>query len=91
MFGKIVKEGTWNYNGSDLKIWITIHSIAFGSGDCEDLEEIQKDKKVRTYYLWIEPASGGEPQGGGQFLSIEGAQAHAENLMKPQGPIWKVI
>lgn len=89
MWGKLVKEGICKYNGSDLKIWITLHDISYGSGDYEDSEEIQNDKEVPTYYLWIEPAGGGQPQGGGQFSSLNEALEHSQKIFPPGKPTWK--
>ncbi len=88
MWGKLVKEGISKYNGADLKIWITLHDIAYGSGDHEETKEIQNDKEVPTYYLWIEPAGGGQPQGAGQFSSLNEAVDHIEKILPLGKPTW---
>ncbi|WP_410497630.1 hypothetical protein [Chitinibacter sp. S2-10] len=50
----VVAKGTFLYDETvECDICIVYSPVRFGSGDHEDLPEIQNDSEVDTYYLWF--------------------------------------
>lgn len=78
----IVKEGTFLYDDCvECDICIVCSAVRYGSGDSEDLPEIENDVDIHTYYLWFGSTieRGKYNAGGGGYSSLAEAMAFAES------------
>jgi hypothetical protein len=72
----LIQEGTFLYDGTvegDIRI---VHSpVRYGSGDHEDLPDIQNDLTQDTYYVWYGSTTerGVYVAGGGHYASLQEA------------------
>jgi hypothetical protein len=81
--GKIVKEGTYLYDGAvPCGVRIRFQSVRFGTGDYEDPFEVAEDQAIPTYYIEFSVTTDVNDfrSGGGGFESLEDAVAHLHSV-----------
>ena len=88
---KVVRTGTWLYDGEAVKdVRIVYSPIYFGSYDDDDPPEMMNDIKRDTYYVEYGDVTqrGVFNCGGGGFPSLDEAMRHAETIL--HGVNWTV-
>lgn len=77
----VVARGTFLYDDIvECDLCVVYSPIRYGSGDYEDLAEVENDIEVDTYYLWFGSTTERDRfnAGGGGFASLEAAKSNAE-------------
>jgi hypothetical protein len=77
----VVATGTFLYDNTiECDICIVYSPVRFGSGDYEDLPELENDIEVDTYYLWFGSTTERNYfNAGGGFSSLQEAMKNAES------------
>jgi hypothetical protein len=86
--GKTVKEGTWIYNGRELRVRIVLSQVRYGSNEPDDPDLLRLDQNIPTYYGRYENAAKKWPAWSHPGSTVDEAVDRLEKQFAPHKITW---